>query len=231
MPLTSLPAQLTNCFEHHANIITLVLQYCEREKWISLGSDCLIPMLLKQLNVREAAYPFDNNLTLGPVLPWFQHDFRDFCRITHAKSQYPNNKHRVCFLHDESPRTPNQQQWQRRSNRLLTSLFNGDSQCMHHFVRTTHKLCHHNMMPGMDPKRDIEDMIQLMKFLKAHPQKPAVRATLFVVCPECFPDQMSEQILSLALDIHVLHKIQVTTTQEEVNTIITDAFAQIIQSV
>jgi len=214
----------------------IIWEYLFADVWISAGTDCHMPTILRETGNRKFASPFDWCVTYGPLQPIFQNEFKNWCKVSPKVNERDTNQYGVFFAHDSNYLQPDEQKYQRRIQRLLGIM--KDETKFKHIFRQSHKKCHHGgdskcslNMSGPDcsllSTNDVKDVIELSRFRECKNTK----IWLFLTCDQCYSKEPERQTPNMYVEIFNLTgkgKIEGNSTNEEINNFVLQFVKKII---
>jgi len=160
---------------------------------IPIGIDCEVAEVLKKINIRTVAYPFDWNVTYCGVNEIIKNNFKDFVPTTrygiqkNPKYSTVFNKYGTMFIHEDwiKDEKNEQNKYYRRIERFQKLL--NDSNETIYFIRKGHMFHHHTEYYFQD---DMESVTDLSNFLRQSYPKLTFKIILTICCPSCYNDDI-----------------------------------------
>jgi hypothetical protein len=161
--------------------------------FISLGTDCGVASILKNLNLRFCSLPFDWVVTYNGVNDIITNNFIDYLpkdnNVILSHSNFPHNK-----FPDDYEKMNN------RINRFIELLKIKNKELI--FIRKGHYIHHHDEVKekGYLLKNDLIDCEELFIFLKNKYPELKFQIKLFLCCHHCFDS--TKEYISKNVDIY-----------------------------
>lgn len=159
--------------------------------YIPIGIDCGVSDTLKELNIREKAYPFDHIVSYNGICEIIKNDFKDFLPDLNKetviigndnKPNVFNSKYGLKFIHDDLYKQEEIDKYNRRIDRFKELLKREDNELIV-FIRKGHAYHNHNEFKF---KNELLDTIELDNYLKETYPKLNYKIIVILLCYNCY---------------------------------------------
>lgn len=189
--------------------------------YIPIGIDCDVATMCKEINIREAAFPFDHIVTYEGITDILKNNFNNFLPNSKtynlSSSSILNRQYGVRFMHDNFLKQSDIDKYKRRIERFFNILKTEKKKVI--FIKKGHSLHHHS---EYNIPNEYNELKELDDYLQQTYKELDYKIVLILLCKTCNCSFMKDNDRK-NIDVYLYNDIPITDNQFQ-NIIITKSY-------